>query len=252
MKTLLLTLLAVATISPATAAEPDTRLFELRTYHAAPGKLDALLTRFRDHTVGLFEKHGMTNIGYWLPVENDDNLLIYLLAYPDRETREASWKAFLADTDWKAAHRASEADGTLVDHIDSVFLKPTDYSPGFDDGGADPRLFEMRTYTTPEGLLPDLHSRFRDHTVGLFKKHGITNLGYFQPTERKDNADTTLLYFLAHENKEAAEASFEAFRNDPDWTAARTASEEKAGGSLTVPNGVKSLYLEPTDFSPLK
>lgn len=80
-------LLATAT---AEAAAPDARLYELRTYHAAPGKLDALVTRFRDHTCGLFRKHGMTQLGYWVPVENPGNLLVYLLAYPDRAARDAA------------------------------------------------------------------------------------------------------------------------------------------------------------------
>ncbi|MEM7602982.1 MAG: NIPSNAP family protein, partial [Verrucomicrobiota bacterium] len=78
-------------------ADEDLTCYELRTYHANEGKLDALHARFRDHTVSLFEKHGMTNLIYWTPVENNDNLLIYLLAYPDRATRDASWKAFRED-----------------------------------------------------------------------------------------------------------------------------------------------------------
>ena len=89
---------------------PDPRLFELRVYHAMPGKLDSLLTRFRDHTTKLFEKHGMTNIGYWVPVDNKDNILVYLLAYPDRAAHDASWKAFLGDEEWKKVLSASEAD----------------------------------------------------------------------------------------------------------------------------------------------
>src|SRR5689334_8737236 len=77
------------------AANDDTRVFEMRTYYAAPGKLDALNARFRDHTCKLFEKHGMTNVGYWMPIENPDNKLIYVLAYPNRDAREKSWKAFM-------------------------------------------------------------------------------------------------------------------------------------------------------------
>jgi hypothetical protein len=134
---------------------PDSRLFELRTYYAEPGKLDHLLARFRDHTTKLFEKHGMTNIGYWVPVDNRDNLLVYLLAYPDRAARDASWKEFIADEDWKKAAAASEADGKLVGKADQLFLTSTDYSPGFstvsDEGE---RLFEMRTYTTTKGNSP--------------------------------------------------------------------------------------------------
>ena len=124
---------ATATATATASAEDhakDSRLYELRTYHAEAGKLDALLARFRDHTVKLFEKNGMTNIGYWVPVDNKDNLLIYLLAYPDRTTRDASWEKFLADDDWKKAAAASEMNGRLVSKADQLFLTATDFSPG--------------------------------------------------------------------------------------------------------------------------
>lgn len=107
------------------------RLFELRTYIAAPGKLDALNARFRNHTNKLFEKHGMELIGYWTPSEGAaaENTLIYILAYPNKEAREKSWKAFQEDPEWKKVRTESEANGKLVEKVDSVYLKPTDYSP---------------------------------------------------------------------------------------------------------------------------
>lgn len=226
---------------------------ELRTYHAAPGKLDALLSRFRDHTVKLFEKHGMTNVGYWVPVDNKDNLLIFLLAYPDKESREASWKAFAEDPEWKKAAADSETNGKLVAKADSLFLMPTDFSEGFAGlvEGKE-QLFEMRTYTTVKDRMPNLHSRFRDHTLALFKKYGMTNLAYFQLAEGQPAAKETLLYFLAHADMDTATKSWADFRTDPDWLAAKKASEEKAGGSLTTEGGVVSLFLKPTDFSPVK
>lgn len=231
----------------------DSRLYELRTYHAAPGKLDALLTRFRDHTVKLFEKHGMRNVGYWVPVDNKDNLLIYLLAYPNKESRDASWKAFAEDTEWKKVAADSETDGKLVVKVGSLFLKPTDFSEGFAGlGEGKEQLFEMRTYTTVIGRLPNLHTRFREHTLALFKKYGMSNLAYFQPTEGEPAADDTLLYFLAHKDMDAATISWADFRADPEWVAAKKASEEKAGSSLTTEGGVVSVFLKPTDFSPVK
>jgi hypothetical protein len=108
------------------------RIFELRTYTAAPGKIDALNSRFRDHTCQLFEKHGMTNIGYWTPTDSKDpeKKLIYLLAFPSREAARKSWAAFQADPEWKAVQKASEKDGKLLAaKPESVYLKPTDYSP---------------------------------------------------------------------------------------------------------------------------
>src|SRR4051812_32262685 len=96
------TIAAAATTLSVEAAE-DTRCFEMRVYYAAEGKLDALHSRFRDHTCKLFEKHDITNIGYWVPIENPEQKLVYILAYPSRAAREASWKAFMADPDWQSA-----------------------------------------------------------------------------------------------------------------------------------------------------
>ena len=111
------------------AAEQDTRCFEMRVYYAREGKLDELNARFRDHTCKLFEKHGIQNVGYWVPTDNKENKLAYLLSYPSREAREKSWKKFFADPDWKKAKAESEVDGKLVDKVDVVFMSATDYSP---------------------------------------------------------------------------------------------------------------------------
>jgi uncharacterized protein YbaA (DUF1428 family) len=249
----LLTAIMLATTLAAFAADKDTRVFEMRTYHAAPGKLDDLNTRFRDHTVKLFEKHGITNIGYWVPIENTDNLLIYVLAYPSREARDASWKEFQADEDWKKAKAESETNGKLVNKVDQLFLSATDFSPAIQPSkGKGERVFELRTYTATPNNLPLLHARFRDHTMALFTKHNLTNLFYWQLLPDQPNAENTLVYMLAHPSVEAAKASWEAFRADPDWIAAKKASEDKGGGPLTVPDGVKSVFLKATDYSPTK
>lgn len=233
------------------ADEHQEKIFELRTYYAHPGKLDALHARFRDHTVGLFEKHGMTNVGYWVPTANDEQILVYLLAYPNREAREASWKGFLADPEWKAAYAKSTDGGKLVRKVDKVFLHPTLYWTGLEIETAEKdRLFELRRYTTNESKLPDLDARFRDHTIGLFEKHGMTNLIYFHLDPDQEKADQTLVYLLAHENAEKRDASFEAFRLDPKWQKAREASEKE--GRLLIKGGVESLLLAPVDYSPMK
>src|SRR2546421_7981242 len=130
MKAKLLTLLlAVAFNFSSQARAEDTRFFELRIYTAAPGKLDDLNARFRNHTTALFEKHGMENIGYWVPADNQQNKLIYILAFPSREARQASWKAFGADPEWKTVVKESEANGKLVTKVESTFMKATDFSP---------------------------------------------------------------------------------------------------------------------------
>jgi uncharacterized protein YbaA (DUF1428 family) len=248
-----LILLATAATLRAADAPKDTRCFELRVYTAAEGKLEALHARFRDHTCKLFEKHGITNIGYWVPLAGDDHKLYYILAYPSREAREKSWKDFMADPDWKAAFAASEKDGKLVTHVDSKFLHATDFSPEIKPAAdSAPRVFELRTYTSTLGNLAALHARFRDHTMELFKKHGMTNIGYWSLDADQKEAVDTLIYMLAHKSKEARDASFKSFGSDPDWQAAKTASEKAAGGSLTTKDGVVSVLLTPTDYSPTK
>ena len=231
----------------------ETRLFELRIYTAAKGKLDDLHTRFRDHTLKLFEKHGMQNIGYWVPLDNTEEKLYYLLAHKDRATRDASFKAFAADPDWDAARKASEANGKITAAIANHFLSATDYSPPIAPSisKAD-RVFELRTYTATKGNLDNLNARFRDHTVKLFEKHGMTNLWYTTLAKGEKNDDLMLIYMLAHKSEADGKKSFDAFRLDPDWLTARKASEEKGGGSLTTPDGVKSIYMKATDYSPTK
>lgn len=256
MKTLFSLLFALAMIATASAADKDPRCYEMRIYYAAPGKLDALNARFRDHTCKLFLKHGMENIGYWMPLENPDRKLIYVLAYPSREARDKSWKGFMADPDWKAAHKASEANGKLVDKLESIFLEATDYSPAIAPKLVSPaRTFELRTYTASAGNLGALNARFRDHTVKLFSKHGMEHVGYWTLSDAKaKGADNTLIYILAHQSPQAATNSFGTFRKDPDWIAARSESEKKAGGSLTEGGmaGVKSVLMQPTDYSQTK
>jgi hypothetical protein len=117
-------------VSPSPAQAQSTMIYELRTYTCLPGRLDALQARFRDHTVKLFEKHGMKNIGYWVPADPpaSANTLIYVLAHKSRDAAKASWDAFRNDPEWKKAREASEASGKIVDKVESVYMNPTDFS----------------------------------------------------------------------------------------------------------------------------
>lgn len=128
------TTVAILVTRPVTAADKPAaeRFFEMRTYVAHDGKFADLHKRFREHTNRLFQKHGMTLIGYWTPADGPgaDNTLVYILAYPSREAREKSWKDFMADPEWQAARKESEKNGPLLAKPPTVqFLKPTDYSP---------------------------------------------------------------------------------------------------------------------------
>lgn len=106
-------------------------IFELRVYHAAPGKLGELESRFREHTIKIFDRHGMKSVAYWTPMDEPEksNTLIYLLQHPSREAAEANWKLFREDPEWKRVKEKSEANGTLVDKVDSSFMVLTDFSP---------------------------------------------------------------------------------------------------------------------------
>ncbi len=108
----------------------QSRVFELRTYTCYDGKLDALKARFRDHTIDIFNRHGMESIGYWVPQdpEKSKTTLIYILAHPSREAAAQHWKEFSSDPEWKKVAAASEANGKIVSHVDSVFMDPTDFS----------------------------------------------------------------------------------------------------------------------------
>jgi hypothetical protein len=119
------------TVAPAVQAQTANRVFELRTYTAVPGKLEALKSRFRDHTVPIFSRLGMTNIGYWQPIDSplSENTLMYILAYPSREAAQKAWATFRTDPDWVKARTASEANGPLTTGVTSVFLNPVDFSP---------------------------------------------------------------------------------------------------------------------------
>jgi hypothetical protein len=113
------------------ASDDKIRLFEIRTYTTEPGKLAELNARFRDHTTKLFEKHGMTNIGYWMPAEGprSEDTLIYVLAHESRAAADKSWQAFRTDPSWLKARGESEAAGPIVKKVESIFVTPTDYSP---------------------------------------------------------------------------------------------------------------------------
>lgn len=114
-----------------TKQQKETRVFELRIYYAAPGKMEALHKRFREHTCKLFEKHGMTIVGFWSPQDKQqaEEKLIYVLAFPSKAAADKSWAAFREDPDWIRVKTASERDGKLVERVESVFMSATDYSP---------------------------------------------------------------------------------------------------------------------------
>lgn len=231
-------------------AAGDSRIYELRTYIATEGDLNSLMELFDETGYGLIEKHGIQIVGAWVLLEpktdEDYRKFIILLAHKNRASAKQSWAAFESDPKWQQQLK----DGAnYIARCDALFLKPTDYSPQPElskmvAASASPGVFELRTYTTVDGKLDALHARFRDHTISLFRKHGMTNVVYLVPTEGEQGAGNTLIYLLAHADREAQAKSFAGFRADPDWDAARKASEK--AGRITIANGgVKSVLLRP-------
>ena len=125
------TLWAASQPDRANPTEASNEVYELRIYHAAPGKLGELLARFRDHTIKLFDQHGIKSVAYWTPVDEPEksNTLIYILRHPSREAAAANWKSFQDDPEWKSVKEKSEANGKLVEKIDSTYMALTDFSP---------------------------------------------------------------------------------------------------------------------------
>jgi len=122
---------AAAQQDNASSSQTSAAVYELRVYHALPGKLGDLLARFRDHTVALFARHGIKSVAYWTPVDEPQksDTLVYILRHPSREAAAANWKAFQDDPEWKSVRDKSEENGKLVEKIDSTYLALTDFSP---------------------------------------------------------------------------------------------------------------------------
>jgi NIPSNAP len=109
-------------------------VYELRVYTTAEGKLDDLLQRFREHTMTIFERHGIKNVGYWTPTDETapypkGKTLIYMLRHPSREAAAVNWKAFADDPEWQQVRAKSEEKGKIVEKVESTFMAMTDFSP---------------------------------------------------------------------------------------------------------------------------
>lgn len=248
MKKLLFSLFAYLMISQFATAQ-DTRYYEMRTYTAHEGKRNDLIMRFQDHTLKLFEKNGIENVAYFIPTDENNNTLTFILAYPDQQSRDVLWNKFANDPEWKAAAKASEANGPLVAKVDQVFMEiAPELSPEIirwkNEGK---RVFELRTYYLHPGRVEAINARFRDYTRELFQKHGMTNVIYWYTVE-KDGSQPKLVYLLAHKSEKAAKKSFARFGKDPVWVMVRDRSEETG----PIVEKITSVYLKPLPFSPMK
>lgn len=220
--------------------------FEIRKYYANEDKLPDLIKRFEDHTMTLFEKAGMENIAYFLPVENTDNSLTYILGYPDEKSRDIMWGKFVNDPDWKKVFEASRENGALVKSVDQTFMK---LAKGLNDTPKPQAsgIFQLRTYTCLDGRLDNLITRFKDHTQDLFEKQGLRNYPYWVTVE-KDGSQPKLVYLLADKDQASFERDFQNFAKDPAWVKAKENSE--ADGKIV--EKVDAVFFKTLPFSPLK
>lgn len=236
----------------AVPTQSSAEVFELRTYTTNDGKLENLNARFRDHTVSLFKKHGIESVGYWVPTDGpkSKNTLIYVIKHESREAAKASWQAFIADPEWKKVAKESQQDGRILAKApESVYMDAADYSPKYAaEKPSDEAVYELRIYRTNEGKLKGLDSRFRDHTIGLFKRHGIDSVAYWHPSDEPDSQDT-LIYIIRHDSRDAAKASWRAFGGDQDWQ--KVAKESQKDGKF-LRERPESTYMKATDYSAIR
>lgn len=279
MKSVLLICLGAITALWATrSANADSHLYELRVYNAESGRQADVLKLIEGAGQKFMAAHHIELVAAWVPTDSSDERVVTLVRHADRKACDAAWSAFQANPAWQSALKASEVNGKKpVKSFERIFLSVNDYSPELAIESKGNRVFELRTYIATPKNLAALNARFRNHTVELFKKHGMTNIIYWSIADgekltaksllpsvspvNKGAADISddlpaagnaLVYFITHASEDAAKASFDSFRKDEVWNKVRTESEQAAGGSLTVGNGVKSWFLKPTGFSPLK
>jgi hypothetical protein len=229
--------------------------YEWHTITAARGRLDDVHAQIRDRVLPALGGRGIRGVVVLTPAGENAAGIVHVVVAGDGEATAAAEHGRLGELpEWQALFAAAGDGGPAAAGQSMRRLRTTAWSPvPVSDAPAAARTYELRTYTCPdEARRAALLRRFENHTLKLFEKHGMTNVIYWLPVGSSD-ADTTLIYLLAHDSVEAAKASFDAFRKDPDWTAAKTASEAAAGGSLTnKEKGVVSQFLVPTAYSPLR
>jgi len=244
-----------AKAEPESVARPQAAAYEWHTMVAGPGQLDAVHARLRDVVLPALGRNGLGCVGVFTPAgENLEGLVHLVVSSGGNGGQPAAGELLANDAGWQALLAGRDGKPALATQRSMQRLRTTAWSPQPDAGQqATPRMFELRTYTCPDAAKREaLLRRFESHTMKLFAKHGMTNVIYWTPDGGPD-ADTKLVYLLAHDSTAAAKESFAAFRQDPDWIAAKTASETAAGGSLTTKEkGVVSEFLSPAAYSPLR
>jgi len=277
-KLLIVSAFFILVVSSVISLRADDALYEMRVYTPEPGRRADMLKLMEGTGRKFLAIHNLDLVAAWTPTDPADERVVTLIKHADRKACDAAWAAFQADPGWQTESKTAAVDGKMpVKGVERIFLTVNDYSPELKKEDVGNRVFELRTYIATPNNLSGLNKRFKNHTLGLFKKHGMTNIVYWSMAQGdpmpaaklltavspvgKGNAEisadlpaegNTLIYFISHKSEDAARASFDSFRQDDAWNKARTESEQAAGGSLTAGGAVKSWFLKPTSFSPLK
>jgi hypothetical protein len=249
MRKLIWIIIVISLLSwEARAQKTDTRYFEMRTYTCPEGKRPELIKRFQHHTLKLFKKNGIESVAYFLPVDESNYTLTFVIAYPDQASRDKLWNQFFSSPEWQKAYKESEVNGPLVSEVKQVFMAiAPELTTSIAKLKKEDRIFELRTYYMHPGRVDAINARFRDHTRVLFEKYGMTNVVYWYTVEA-DGSQPKLVYLLAHKSVEAAKASFNAFGKDPAWIKAR--DESQLSGPIV--EKIESVYFKALPFSPLQ
>ena len=214
-------------------------LYELRTYEAMPGKLPALNTHLKV-AADLFKSHELDVLGFWTDEFGASLQVTYMWMYKTFEDRQKKVAAFASDSAWQQqVAQETEQAGVVVARTHNTMLQLTPYSP---EPQIKTKVQEWRMYDAVPGRLPDLHNRFANHTLGLFEKHGISNIGYWTEVFGTSNR---LVYMLGYPSLGDREKSWKGFMKDPDWQKARAGSE-RTGPLVTK---VYNRILRPTAYS---
>jgi len=214
-------------------------LYELRTYEAMPGKLPALNTHLKV-AADLFKSHELDVLGFWTDEFGASLQVTYMWMYKTFEDRQKKVAAFASDSAWQQqVAQETEQAGVVVARTHNTMLQLTPYSP---EPQIKTKVQEWRIYDAVPGRLPDLHNRFANHTLGLFEKHGISNIGYWTEVFGTSNR---LVYMLGYPSLGDREKSWKGFMKDPDWQKAR-AESERTGPLVTK---VYNRILRPTAYS---
>ena len=213
-------------------------IYELRTYEAVPGKLPALHTRL-EVAAGLFKKNGLGALGFWTDEIGTLGQVTYMWIYDSLEDRGKKVAAFTSDPIWKQQDEAAEKEGPIIARAHNTMMQLTHFSP---EPKISTKIQELRIYEAMPGRMPDLQTRFANHTMGLFERHGMENIGYW--TELFGTS-SRLVYMLGYASLADREKSWDSFRKDPEWHKAQAESLTRGPITSTMQNRI----LRPTPYS---